>query len=71
MKVKELIEKLSSYDPDSLFVTRGFDEEGFADIGALEVVYLQKRKSESAIQSLGEYEQSEFKGQKAILIDHS
>lgn len=70
MKVKELIEKLKACDPESLVVTGGFDEEGFADIRTIETVYLQERKSEAARQTIGEYEKSDSQGQKAILVNH-
>lgn len=70
MKVKDLIEKLKAFDPESLVVTRGLDEEGFADIQSVSVVRVQLRKSESARQTIGEYESNEA-GKTAVLVDHS
>lgn len=70
MKVKELIEKLKTFDPESTVVTRGLDEEGFADIQSVTHVNLELRKSESARQTIGEYESS-ANGKLAVLVDHS
>lgn len=70
MKVKELIEKLKKVDPESLVVTRGLDEEGFADIQSVTVVHVQLRKSEDARQTIGEYESGKD-GKTAVLVDHS
>ncbi len=48
MKVKDLIERLKAFDPESLVVTRGLDEEGFADIQSVITVQIQVRHSEAA-----------------------
>lgn len=52
-------------------VTRGLDEDGFADIQTVKVVHVRERKSETARQNIGEYEDSGTEGLKSILIDHS
>jgi hypothetical protein len=69
MKVKDLIEKLETFNPEALVVTRGLDEEGFADIQSVTEVHVQLRKSESARQTIGEYESSKG-GDVAVLVDH-
>lgn len=53
MKVSELIEKLKYFDPDSLVVTGGFDEAGYADIRNVSMIYVKERASESAKEILG------------------
>jgi len=70
MKVKDLIEKLKTFDPQATVVTRGLDEEGFADIQSVRAVRVQLRKSEAARQTIGEYEASE-NGEVAVLVDHT
>lgn len=70
MKVSELIEKLKKFDPDSLVVVGGFDEEGYADIKRVQAVSIKLRESESAREFIGEYEQSEAKELSAVLVDH-
>lgn len=70
MNTKELIEKLKAFDPNTMVVTRGLDEEGFADIQTVKTVQLQLRKSEAARQTIGEYESAQS-GDIAVLVDHS
>ena len=74
MKVKDLIEKLRAFDPEMLVVTRGLDEEGFADIYNLEIVSVQERTSEAARQALGEYKKAGDDADStrltAVLVDH-
>ena len=70
MKIKELIEKLKMFDPQATVVTRGLDEEGFADIQSVEVVLVQLRESVAARQTIGEFEASED-GETVVLVDHS
>lgn len=73
MKVKDLIEKLKTFDPNMLVVTRGLDEEGFADIREIEIVSVQERTSEAARQALGEYKKVDNQNspiQQAVLVDH-
>ena len=74
MKVKDLIEKLKAFDPEMLVVTRGLDEEGFADIYNLEIVSVQERTSEAAKQALGEYKKAGDDADStrlaAVLVDH-
>lgn len=68
MKVKDLIEKLKSFPPDSLVVTRGMDEHGFANIGELAVVKIESVKQES---SICDYEESKGSNSiNAVLVDH-
>ncbi|MBX3021358.1 MAG: hypothetical protein KF799_06730 [Bdellovibrionales bacterium] len=71
MKVQELIEKLRTFDPESLVVTRGLDEDGFADIRFVEAIHVRERESEYAREIIGEYESSKDGKIPAILIDHS
>jgi hypothetical protein len=47
MKVKDLIEKLKAFDPQTTIVTRGLDEEGFADIQSVSKIYIRLRKSDA------------------------
>jgi len=70
MKVKELIEKLKAADPEILVVTRGLDEEGFADIHAVETVHVIERTSAAAREAIREYVKANNNGLTAILIDH-
>lgn len=73
MKVKELIEKLKAADPEMLVVTRGLDEEGFADIREIEIVSVQERTSEADRQALGEYKKADNQNStslQAVLVDH-
>lgn len=72
MTVNQLIEKLKEFDPETLVVTRGFDETGYSDLETVEWVQVAVRKSESARDTLGEYEDANgASGIKAILIDHT
>ncbi len=70
MKVKDLIEKLRTFDPETLVVVGGFDEEGYADIETINAITVEPRKSQADI--FGAYQKSESGtvNQKAILIDH-
>ena len=72
MKVKELIEKLKTFDPDALVVVGGFDEGGYADLARFEMVELVPR--ESGVNIFGEYREPESQEKKkvlpALLIDH-
>lgn len=73
MKVKELIEKLKSFDPNALVVVGGFDEEGYADLKRIEMVEIVARESQTSIDVLGEYrspDRDEKNISHALLIDH-
>lgn len=73
MKIKDLIKKLQEFDPDTVVVTRGFDEYGFADIQTVEPVRVRLRKSKHSRDTFGEYEAEESgsgRGRKVVLIDH-
>lgn len=70
MKVKELIEKLKAADPEMLVVTRGPDEEGFADIHTVETVHVIERTSAVSREAISEYIKANNDGLTAILIDH-
>ena len=69
MKVKDLIEKLQAFDPETLVVVGGFDEEGYADIETIDFIEVELRKSQSIC---GAYQESKpgSVNQKAVLIDH-
>jgi hypothetical protein len=71
MKVQELMEYLKAFDPESAVVTRGLDEEGYADICIVEPINLKSRSSNTSAIVLGEYEATVAKGKMAILIDHT
>lgn len=66
MVVSELIEKLKKFDPNTLVVTHGMDEAGYADIQVVKDVYVQLCEPEI----IGEYEESETQKITAVLIDH-
>ena len=70
MKVKELIEKLKGFDPETLVVVGGFDEEGFADLARFEEVKVTPRKSGAEV--FGEYQKAESTASaiQALWIDH-
>lgn len=70
MKVSELIEKLKQFDPDSLVVVGGLDEEGYADIHRVQAVSIKLRESESAREFIGEYEHTQTNEMTAVLVDH-
>jgi len=73
VKVKALIQKLKTYDPDTVVVVGGFDEAGYADVRTIKMVPVVRRgKSQAEI--LGEYEQPELEEKKSVKrvlwIDH-
>ena len=56
MKIKELIEKLQKFDPETVVITRGFDEVGYADIMKVQSIDVSLRSSLELAQILGEYD---------------
>jgi hypothetical protein len=71
MTIKELIEKLKSFDSGTLVVVRGMDEYGFADIAHFEMIKLVS--VDSMTDPSGDYRAAESKSKdakKALLIDH-
>lgn len=70
MKVKELIEKLKAFDPETAVVVGGFDEEGFADLTRVQAVKITPRKSGADI--FGEYQKPQAGDQtmQALWLDH-
>jgi len=70
MKVRELIEKLKTVDPEMLVVVGGFDEEGYADISRFELIEVAARKSGAEV--FGEYKRPKEseKTISAVLVDH-
>jgi hypothetical protein len=72
MKIKELMEKLKAFDPETRLVVGGLDEEGYADIKRIELVKVAPRISQ--VEILGEYEVPKEGDKKeflsAVLIDH-
>jgi hypothetical protein len=73
MKVRDLIQKLNDFDPETIVVVGGFDEEGFANIERVEMVSVIPRKSQAEI--FGEYQEStqsdKIPAQKVLLLDHN
>lgn len=72
MTIRELIEKLKTFDPETLAVVRGMDECGFADIAHFEMVKLVSVDSDT--DPFGDYREAESKSKntkQALLIDHN
>lgn len=66
MKIKDLIEKLKTYDPELLIVARGMDEFGFCDLEIIQTINLKNRQS-----AMADYEETDPEsGQLALVIDH-
>lgn len=71
MTVKELIEKLRTFNPETTVVVGGFDEEGFANIGRVEIVSAVPRTSQ--VEIIGEFKKAENDDkfvQELLLVDH-
>lgn len=71
MTVKELIKKLRTFSPVTTVVVGGFDEEGYANIGCIEMVLAVPRKRQ--VETLGEYEKASTEDKfvkELLLIDH-
>lgn len=71
MTVRELIEKLKTYDPDILVVTRGMDEYGYADLKHFEIIKVVKVDSDT--DPFGDYREADAKSKtpkQVLLIDH-
>ncbi len=72
MTVKELIKKLRTFDPETNVVVGGFDEEGYANIGCVEMVLAVPRTRQ--IEILGEYAKATADDKlvhELLLIDHN
>lgn len=70
MTVKDLIEKLKTFDPEMLVVTRGMDECGYANIAKFEIVKVVAVNSD--LDPFGDYREapSNKNAEQALLIDH-